>query len=95
MPLEPALLDHLALLARVALDDAEKPRLLSDLERTLAMVDELQRIDVAGIAPLDQPHALPPALRADVVTESDRSRELLALSGESHAGYFLVPRVIE
>jgi aspartyl-tRNA(Asn)/glutamyl-tRNA(Gln) amidotransferase subunit C len=95
MPLDPALIDHLAQLARLALDGTEKPRLLDDLGRTLAMIDALQRIEVAGVEALDQPHGLPPRLREDVVTEDDRSRELLALSGDTHAGYFLVPRVIE
>lgn len=95
MSLDPAVIDHLARLSRLALDDAEKVRLGADLARTVAMMDALQRIEVEGVAPLAQPHALPAGLRPDAVTEPDASEALLALSGASHGGYYLVPRVIE
>lgn len=95
MSLDPAVIDHLARLARLSLDEGERSRLGADLGRTVAMMDALQRIDVAGVAPLAQPHPLPPALRTDAVTEPDASAALLALSAAAHGGYYLVPRVIE
>jgi aspartyl-tRNA(Asn)/glutamyl-tRNA(Gln) amidotransferase subunit C len=95
MSLDPAAIDHLARLSRIALDEGEKARLGADLARTLAMMDALQKIDVAGVEPLAQPHPLPAGLRPDAVTEADASEALLGLSGATHGGYFLVPRVIE
>ncbi|MCE3001302.1 MAG: Asp-tRNA(Asn)/Glu-tRNA(Gln) amidotransferase subunit GatC [Xanthomonadaceae bacterium] len=95
MSLDPAAIDHLARLARLALDPADRARLGADLGRTVAMMDALQQIDVDGVEPLAQPHPLPAGLRPDAVTETDASEALLALSGASHGGYYLVPRVIE
>jgi aspartyl-tRNA(Asn)/glutamyl-tRNA(Gln) amidotransferase subunit C len=95
MALDRATVEHLARLSRLALTDSEAERLGADLARTLAMIDQLQRIDVAGTLPLDHPQELALVLRPDAVGESDQSTELLALAGESQGGYYLVPKVIE
>ena len=63
--------------------------------RVVALLDSLARASVEGVEPLAHPLELSVRLREDVVTEGDRSDELLALAGESQGGYYLVPRVID
>ena len=46
---------HLSRLAQLALDDGERVRVLEDLERIIAMVDQMQGIDTDGVAPLAHP----------------------------------------
>jgi len=95
MPADSALIEHLARLSRLALDASDKERLATELPRVIALLDELARAPVEGIAPLAHPLELSVRLREDRVTEGDRSDELLALAGESQGGYFIVPRVID
>jgi aspartyl-tRNA(Asn)/glutamyl-tRNA(Gln) amidotransferase subunit C len=59
------------------------------------MMAELRRADVDGVEPLAHPFDASLRLRADEVTEGDRSELFLAQAPESQGGYFLVPRVLE
>jgi aspartyl-tRNA(Asn)/glutamyl-tRNA(Gln) amidotransferase subunit C len=95
MSAEADLIDHLARLSRLALDASDRERLANELPRVIALLDELARAPVDGIAPLAHPLELGVRLREDVVTEGDASDALLALSSESQGGYYLVPRVID
>ena len=88
-------LNHVATLARLAVPESAAESLTSDLDRMVALMDELAAIDVDGIEPLAHPLDMTLALRADVVTERDRSDDLLALAAEAQGGYYLVPKVIE
>ena len=89
------LLDGLARLARLQLAPAERVALGADLDQMLGLMDQLNAVPVDGIEPLAHPHDVSLRLRPDVVTEGDRSEEFLRAAPDSHAGYFLVPRVIE
>jgi aspartyl-tRNA(Asn)/glutamyl-tRNA(Gln) amidotransferase subunit C len=95
MALDSATLVHLARLARLSLGASELELLGADLDRTLAMIDQLQQIDVNGLEPLAQPQAPDTGNRVDSVTEEDHSAQLLGLSPAAEGGYFLVPKVIE
>jgi aspartyl-tRNA(Asn)/glutamyl-tRNA(Gln) amidotransferase subunit C len=95
MALDSATLVHLARLARLSLGAAEREQLGADLDRTLAMIDQLQAIVVEGLEPSAQSQASHTANRVDSVTEQDQSAQLLALSPAAEGGYFLVPKVIE
>ena len=88
-------LDQLARLARLELREDERARLREDLTQVVGLLDELARVDVADVTPLAHPHEPVLALRADEVTESDRSEAFLALAPEAQGGFFLVPKVIE
>jgi len=60
-------LTHLARLARLRLDETERARLRGDLERVLAHLGELTRIDVDGLEPMLRPVHVEDGTRADVV----------------------------
>jgi len=95
MSLDHAAVRHIARLARLAVADDQLESLRSDLERVLHLFDDLAAANVNHLAPLAHPHDQSLKLRDDVVNESDRSEQLLALAATSQGGYFLVPKVIE
>ncbi len=70
-------LAHLARLARLRLDEAERERLRGDLERVLAHLGELTSIDVDGLEPMLRPVHVEDGTRSDVVRPglaADRAR---------------------
>jgi aspartyl-tRNA(Asn)/glutamyl-tRNA(Gln) amidotransferase subunit C len=88
-------IDHLCRLARLELDTAERAAAEADLARIIAMVDQMQSVDTAGIEPLAHPLPAIQRLRADQVTETvDRSR-FQELAPAVEDGLYLVPRVVE
>ncbi|MEN9806224.1 MAG: hypothetical protein RL756_732 [Pseudomonadota bacterium] len=88
-------IDHLCRLARLELDTAERAAAEADLARIIAMVDQMQSVDTAGIKPLAHPLPAIQRLRADQVTETvDRSR-FQGLAPAVEDGLYLVPRVVE
>lgn len=95
MSLDHATVRHIARLARLAIADDQLEVLRSDLDRVLHLFDDLAAANVNHLAPLAHPHDQSLPLRDDVVTEHDRSEQVLALAAASQGGYFLVPKVIE
>ena len=99
MSLTPDQIQRIANLARIAVSPAEAEALGEQLNRVLALIDELQSIDASGVAPMS--HALEAVLaggqrlRADAVIEPDRRADFLALAPAVDAGLYLVPKVIE
>ncbi|RMH51296.1 MAG: Asp-tRNA(Asn)/Glu-tRNA(Gln) amidotransferase subunit GatC [Zetaproteobacteria bacterium] len=88
-------LHHIAALARIGLTDEEAAELGPQLDRILAYIDTLQRVDTSGVAPTAHPHDSALILRPDVVTNTNRRDELLACAPETDGGLFVVPKVIE
>ncbi|MGH8673476.1 MAG: Asp-tRNA(Asn)/Glu-tRNA(Gln) amidotransferase subunit GatC [Burkholderiales bacterium] len=99
MSLSPDQIERIARLARIAVSAAETEELRAQLNRVLALIDELQSIDTGGITPLSHAlEALLPAgqrLRPDAVAEHDRRAEFQAIAPAVDGGLYLVPRVIE
>ena len=87
-------IERLAELARIALSEDERVRFGAELDRVVELMAELRRAEVDGVEPLAHPFDAALRLRADEVTESDRSEAFLAQAPESQGGYFLVPRVL-
>lgn len=85
----------IAHLARIGLDEGERTALAADLNTVLALVEELQAVDTAGVEPMAHPLDARLALREDVVTEENRREALQKPAPATEGGYFLVPRVIE
>lgn len=86
---------HLSRLAQLALTDAERVSVQADLERIMAMVDQMQSIDTDGVEPLAHPLETDQRLRPDVVTE-EVDRELYQQGAPAtRDGLYLVPRVVE
>jgi aspartyl-tRNA(Asn)/glutamyl-tRNA(Gln) amidotransferase subunit C len=87
--------DHIAHLARLAVDEDEAAEYVAKLSRIITLVDQLKQVDTTGVTPMAHPLAMTQRLRADEVTEADQ-RELLQRNAPAvEAGLYLVPRVIE
>ena len=95
MSIERQQVEQLARLARLALDESTLARTTSSLGDVLALIDQLQAVDTAGVEPMAHPLDAVQRLRADEVTEPDQRDALLALAPASEDGLFLVPKVIE
>ena len=88
-------IDKIATLARLRVSPAEVDEVATRIGGILALIDQMQSVDTAGVEPLAHPLDAVQRLRADEVTETDRRDELLALAPSSRDGLFLVPKVIE
>jgi len=86
---------RLALLARIAVGDDEAQAVLGQLNRVLGLIDQMQKVDTAGVEPMAHALELHQRLRADEVTESDRRAPLQSVAPAVEQGLYLVPRVIE
>lgn len=89
---------HIARLARLATAPTEAEEIAAQLSRILELVEQMNRIDTAGVEPLSHPQELAESalrLRADEVTESDRRADYQRLAPAAEDGLYLVPRVIE
>ena len=90
---------RLARLARIAIRPEESGAVLERLNRVLGLVDEMRRVDTAGIEPMAHPldAHLPVAqrLRPDAVTESDQHKPYQSVAPAVEDGLYLVPKVIE
>ena len=95
MSLTPDDVRRLARLARIDLEPEESHVVLDRLNRVLALIDEMRRIDTQGIEPM--PHAvdLSQRLRADEVREADRREAYQSVAPAVQDGLYLVPKVIE
>ncbi|HTW74379.1 MAG TPA: Asp-tRNA(Asn)/Glu-tRNA(Gln) amidotransferase subunit GatC [Steroidobacteraceae bacterium] len=89
-------IEGIAALARLALGEQEIAVHLESLSRVLGLVEQLQRVDTAGVTPMA--HPLPgqrARLRSDTVTETDRHELFQRNAPQVQAGLYLVPRVID
>ena len=86
---------HLLRLAQLALNETEQAAVRADLQRIIAMVDQMQAVDTEGVEPLAHPLDAVQRLREDVVTEQV-DRELYQRGAPAtRDGFYLVPRVVE
>ncbi len=95
MSIESGEVRDIAWLARLATSGEELEEYRRELDNILGLVDELNRVETAGIPALAHPLDLSARLRADEVTETDQRERFQAIAPETADGYYLVPRVIE
>ncbi|MDR5898116.1 Asp-tRNA(Asn)/Glu-tRNA(Gln) amidotransferase subunit GatC [Halomonas vilamensis] len=95
MALEETHVRRAAHLARLAISDDQASRFVDDLSQILDMVDQLQRVDTDGVAPLAHPLDATQRLRADEVTETNQRDKFQRCAPAVEDGLYLVPRVVE
>jgi aspartyl-tRNA(Asn)/glutamyl-tRNA(Gln) amidotransferase subunit C len=90
---------RIAHLARLELADADAERTLAQLNEFFGLVEQMQAVDTAGIAPLAHPieHIEDVALRLreDAVTEAVERDAFQSVAPAVQEGLYLVPKVIE
>ena len=85
----------IAHLARLALRADEVDAYAATLSRILGLIEQMNAVDTAGVAPMAHPNDAGLRLRDDVVTEIDQRERFLKLAPAAEAGLYLVPKVIE
>jgi aspartyl-tRNA(Asn)/glutamyl-tRNA(Gln) amidotransferase subunit C len=86
---------HVANLARLELSEDAVMKYAEQIDKILTHVDELKKVDTAGVPPTSHAISLTNAFRDDEVREP-LARELsLANAPEQEDGSFIVPKIIE
>ncbi len=86
--------EHVALLARLGLSEAELARLEVELNHILDQYAVLSRLDTEAIAPTAQTIELENILRDDVVGPSLGQEAILANAPDRSGGFVVVPPVL-
>ena len=85
---------HVAHLARLELSDDELTVLRGELSALLGHVEQIQRLDTAGVPPTAHPLPLSNVLRADEVLPCLTPAEALEGAPLEQEGRFLVPSIL-
>lgn len=86
---------RIAKLARLALDEDRVEPMMNELNQILAWVQQLEEVDVAGVAPMTSVIAQRLRLRNDIVTEGGDAVAVTANAPLAEDHFFVVPKVVE
>lgn len=95
MEFEASHLRHLARLARLELPEAELEAIRTRLKAILEYVDQLKKLDVEGVPPLDHAADVAIPLREDDPRPGLAPESALANAPAVAGPYFTVPRIID
>lgn len=95
MAVDQATVRRIAHLARIKLAEADVPHLAQELNSILAFVEELNSVDVSGVAPMTSVMPMHLYERADVVNDGNIADEIVANAPTSEDHFFVVPKVVE
>lgn len=96
MPITPDEVAHVAKLARLALDEAERDAMARQLGRILEYVEQLRGLDVSDVPPLTHPLAdLVNVFRDDEPRPGLEREAALANAPDRDGPFFRVPAVME
>ena len=95
MSLDPATVRRIARLSRLHLDDADIPRLQTELDGILGWIEQLSEVDVDGIEPLTGAAAMAMRMRDDVVTDGNMAEAVLSNAPDRAGPFYAVPKVVE
>jgi aspartyl-tRNA(Asn)/glutamyl-tRNA(Gln) amidotransferase subunit C len=93
--LSPDDIHRLSRLARLEVTETEIADVSTKLSSIVAMVDQLQAVDTAGVSPMAHPLDRAQRLRPDVVTEVDHHELYQRNAALVERDLYLVPKVIE
>jgi aspartyl-tRNA(Asn)/glutamyl-tRNA(Gln) amidotransferase subunit C len=87
--------EHVAQLARLALDEEEVERLTGELGVILEHAAQVSALDTADVPPTAHPVPLVNVLRPDEPGVSLDRDEVLAMAPDAEDGRFRVPRILD
>jgi aspartyl-tRNA(Asn)/glutamyl-tRNA(Gln) amidotransferase subunit C len=87
--------EHVAVLARLALTEDEIEHFSAQLEVILEHAAQIAALDTDGVPPTAHPLPVVNVLRADEVRASLPRDEVLAMAPSSEGGRFRVPRILD
>lgn len=84
-----------AKLARIRVDEGDLPPLAQKLSGILGLMEQLNEVDVTGVAPMTSVTPQRLQRRADVVSDGAQQAAVLANAPDAREGFFAVPKVVE
>ena len=84
-----------ARLARIRVEESDLPALAGELSGIVTFMEQLNEVDVTGIDPMVSVTPMRLKRRADVVTDGDIQKQVLANAPDAREGFFAVPKVVE
>lgn len=94
MEVDRKLLEHVAELARIKLNDDEIKKFLPQLKEALEFFSKLKEIDTDNVKPSFQPVELKNAMREDKEAQCLSQDDSLSLTEHKKDGYFKGPRAV-
>ena len=94
MSVDPGVVDYVARLAKLRLDDTEKEQLAGELARILELVEQLDQVDTSEVAPTKHVIGLTNVERPDAPGPSLPVDEALANAPDTDEEHFVVPKVL-
>ncbi len=85
----------IARLACLSVDQADVQAYATNLSNILDLVAQMDAVDTTGVSPMSHPFEAVQRLREDVVTDTNRRDDFMAIAPQSEDGLYLVPKVIE
>jgi len=86
--------EHIAGLARLKLNEAEKAQYSRELSAILDYVEKMQASDTTGVEETSQVTGLTNVMREDKIIESGISDELINCAPEAGNSYIKVPKIL-
>jgi aspartyl-tRNA(Asn)/glutamyl-tRNA(Gln) amidotransferase subunit C len=84
-----------AKLARIRVEEDRLDALAQEFSNILGFIEQLNEVDVEGIAPMTSVTPMRLKRRADVVTDGNQQAAVLANAPDAREGFFAVPKVVE
>ena len=95
MSVDLATVKRVAHLSRIAVEDADVPKLQGELNAILGFVDQLNEVDVSGVEPLTSVTPMAMKMRRDEVTDGNMADRIVANAPLTEQNFFEVPKVVE
>lgn len=95
MSVDLATVKRVAHLARIAVPEADLPKLQGELNAILGFVEQLDEVDVSGVEPMTSVTPMAMTQRPDVVTDGEIADRIVANAPVSEDNFFMVPKVVE
>jgi aspartyl-tRNA(Asn)/glutamyl-tRNA(Gln) amidotransferase subunit C len=87
--------EHVAKLARLAVNEEEKEAFSRQLSEILTYIDKLNELDTSKVQPTSHVLDLSNVLRDDMIRESLSTTDVLANAPDRVNDFFRVPKIIE
>jgi len=95
MSVDKETVQRIAKLARIALDETQTAAMEQELNALLSWVEQLQEVNVEGVAPMTSVVEQRLKMRDDVVTDGGYAEDLMRNAPQSEGHFFVVPKVVE
>ena len=84
-----------ARLARIGVGEDRLDVLSNELSSIFTWIEQLQSVDVTGVEPMTSVTDAQLPMREDIVTDGDKTDQILHNAPRSEDGFFVVPKAVE